>query len=115
MTDEQEQPTMEELLELRARLRNYHSDEDFDDAQLPLNEDPRFSKEPDSHNLETLRRWVQWYKAKLDADPNGGIFDTSMRCVTEGGEIIYLDPEIIVALMDERDALREACRAHETR
>lgn len=115
MTDEQEQPTMEELLELRARLLNYHREEDGFDAETTLCTDPRFTRDTDDSNLDVLRRWVNHVKAELDADPNGGIFDTSMRCVTEGGEIIYLDPDLIVALMDERDALREACRAHETR
>ena len=42
--------------------------------------------------LETIARWVREQKAIL-AETQTGIFDSGMRCVTEGGEIFFVDPE----------------------
>jgi len=49
---------------------------------------------------------IDWVKAgRISAASHGAIFDTGFRAVSEGGEILYFDPEVIV---DEVEFLRLA-------
>lgn len=105
MTDELEQPTMEEILHLRGLVKLAGMDADGGDLLEPsICTDPQFMHDTDASNLGALRRWVKHWRGRYAAQ--GGMLDTGMRCVMEGGDVIYLDPEIIVALMDECDALK---------
>lgn len=80
---------------LEARLRDYHGEVD--------GEDVAHSDEHDG--VSGIVAWVKKCKARL-AETHAGIFDSSLRCVSEGCEIFYLDPEELEALQDERDELR---------
>lgn len=57
----------------------------------------------DESALTTLRNWVTQEKARIEADPNGGMFDTGFRCVSEGGTIFQFDPE---SMLEEVDQLK---------
>lgn len=85
----------EELSTLEDRLRNYHSDApyEFTDTKHDLKY---------ATGLEGVVRWVKDSKAAIAADPNGGIFDTILRCVSEGGEVFYFDPEELEKLWDQQ-------------
>jgi hypothetical protein len=58
-------------------------------------EHPELSLE--ESGLAHVARWVREYKAKLAADPEGGVFDSTLKCISEGGEVFYIDPEEIEA------------------
>ena len=47
---------------------------------------------------------MKGYKRKLE-DDGGGMFDSGMECVTEGGEKFYVDPEEVEEWADALDAL----------
>jgi len=48
--------------------------------------------------LAQIARWVREYKEDL-AKSNEGIFDSGLRCVSEGGEVFFVDPEEIEEVM----------------
>jgi hypothetical protein len=91
---------LERLKQAEDRLRNYHSDDP------ETNEDTREEIGGDANepSMESLRRWVK--KSREEAPARGGIFDTGFRCVSEGGEVFYFDPEEVSDYMDAADALR---------
>ena len=113
MSDELEQPTMEEIYRLRKMIREEFAAEPDDeevgyDLRTSIDADPRFSRETDTSSLDALRRWVD--AVREDCQSKGTWFSSALRCVSEGGEIIYLDPECIVDLMDVNLALHANIR-----
>lgn len=45
------------------------------------------------HGLEDIRRWVVAEKKRIEAE--GNFFDDMFRCVDEGGDVFYFDPEVL--------------------
>ena len=50
--------------------------------------------------LSALVAWVKAYKAQP-----GVMFDSGMKCETEGGEVFYIDPEEVEEWADKIDQL----------
>lgn len=75
-----------------ARLKDLVGNEDSEELDF------------DRTGLEQVRDWVKKERAEVEA--RGNIFDTLMRCVTEGGEVFTIDPEEIERVMDEQEQLR---------
>ena len=98
--EERHSDQLKRLERMENRLRNYHSDdpEKFEDAKEEIGGD---ANEP---SMESLRKWVK--KSREEAEKDGAIFDTGFRCVSEGGEVFYFDPEEVSDYMDAADSLR---------
>jgi hypothetical protein len=93
-------PLVGQLGLVEDRLRNYHSDdpEKFEDTQEEI------GGNANEQSMESLRKWVK--KSREEAELKEAIFDTGFRCVSEGGEVFYFDPEEVSDYMDASDALR---------
>lgn len=84
---------------LEDRLREFHREEDGIDINHVEERD----------GVEGIARWVTEYKARL-AREGGGMFDSGLRCVSEGGQVFYVDPEEIEALVARVKTLEGALR-----
>lgn len=87
--------------ELARRIESVHfipgdaPDVRATDTRLPV--DIVHSKDDDVTTMQALARWVAAKRA--DCKQTGDIFDTTFRCVSEGGELFYFDPEVLVDLL----------------
>lgn len=98
---------IDELVMLRKRIQEDFKANPYGTEDTVTSIDDEYGKSEDMSNMPALIRWVE--KGRKEATERGAIFDTSFRCVSEGGSLFYFDPEILVDTLNRaKQALREA-------
>lgn len=93
-----------------ARVRELEKRLLEDHLQLPDGSDSKDSIAENGlvtyDSIMALRRWVAQEKERCAKE--GSVFDTSFRCVSDGRQLWYVDPETILALRERAKKLRLA-------